>query len=305
MIGRELPRRQGHDWADEAAEPKRWRFIVDIERCEGCNNCFVACKDEHVGNQWPGYTASAALHGTSWIQVPRCERGRYPTVDITYKPTPCYHCDDAPCVPASGGAITRRRDGIVMIDPQKAKGRPDLVDTCPFGAISWNEEANAAQKCTLCAHLLDDGWTKSRCVQACGPGSLSMMYVDDFEMARIEREDELVNMDDAAPGKAVVYYKNYHRYGSSFIAGAVGLQVGEVVDCAADVTVELRRGSGDGELVASQQTDPFGEYRFDGLENESGQYTVVIADGSGRQQLPVVLGETTVLDLVMLGAERK
>ena len=35
------------------------------------------------------------------------------------------------------------------------------------GAIQWNEELKVAQKCTMCAHLLDDGWTEPRCVQAC------------------------------------------------------------------------------------------------------------------------------------------
>ena len=28
----------------------------------------------------------------------------------------------------------------MLIDPVKAKGRKDLVDTCPYGHIWWNEE---------------------------------------------------------------------------------------------------------------------------------------------------------------------
>jgi Fe-S-cluster-containing dehydrogenase component len=27
---------------------KKWNLIIDIEKCEDCNNCFLACKDEHV-----------------------------------------------------------------------------------------------------------------------------------------------------------------------------------------------------------------------------------------------------------------
>ena len=61
-------------------------------------------------------------------------------IDIAYVPTMCNHCDDAPCVAKGGGAVKKRDDGIVLIDPEKAKGRKDLVDACPYGHIWWNEE---------------------------------------------------------------------------------------------------------------------------------------------------------------------
>ena len=60
-------------------------------------------------------------------------------IDIAYVPTMCNHCDDAPCMKADkAGAISKRDDGIVIIDPVKAKGqqgagrrlplRPHLVE---------------------------------------------------------------------------------------------------------------------------------------------------------------------------------
>ncbi len=27
-------------------------FVIDVARCNGCYNCQIACKDEHVGNDW-------------------------------------------------------------------------------------------------------------------------------------------------------------------------------------------------------------------------------------------------------------
>ena len=36
---------------------KKWNLIVDVEKCENCYNCFIATKDEHVGNDFPGYAA--------------------------------------------------------------------------------------------------------------------------------------------------------------------------------------------------------------------------------------------------------
>ena len=38
----------------------KWNLIVDVGRCENCNNCVIADRDEHVGNDFPGYAAPAA-----------------------------------------------------------------------------------------------------------------------------------------------------------------------------------------------------------------------------------------------------
>ena len=130
---------------------KKWNLIIDVEKCEDCNNCFLACKDEHVGNDWPGYAASQPLHGHRWIDIMRKERGQYPLVDVAYRPTPCMHCDNAPCIKAAkDGAIYKRDDGIVIIDPEKSKGQKAVLDACPYDAIWWNEEKEIPQKCTFC-----------------------------------------------------------------------------------------------------------------------------------------------------------
>ena len=137
---------------------KKWSMIIDIEKCEDCNNCFLACKDEHVDNDWQGYSLSQPRHGHRWMNILRKERGQYPLMDVAYRPTPCMHCDDAPCVKvAEDGSVYKRDDGIVIIDPEKAAGRKDIIKSCPYGAVWWNEEKNIPQKCTMCAHLLDEG----------------------------------------------------------------------------------------------------------------------------------------------------
>ena len=40
---------------------KKWNLIIDVALCEGCHNCSLAAKDEHVGNDFPGYSASIML----------------------------------------------------------------------------------------------------------------------------------------------------------------------------------------------------------------------------------------------------
>ena len=83
---------------------KKWNLIVDVALCENCHNCTLAAKDEHVGNDFPGYAAPQPKRGHDWIRIERKVRGTAPMVDAAYLPTMCNHCDDAPCVKAGGGA---------------------------------------------------------------------------------------------------------------------------------------------------------------------------------------------------------
>ena len=127
---------------------KKWNMIIDVAECTNCNLCTLATMDEYVGNDWPGYSTPMPKHGHKWINILQKERGQVgqsPMIDIAYVPTMCNHCDDAPCVAKGGDAVTKRDDGIVLIDPDKAKGRKDLVDACPYGHIWWNEEHQVPQ----------------------------------------------------------------------------------------------------------------------------------------------------------------
>ena len=120
---------------------EKWNLIVDVGRCDNCRNCFLATKDEHIGNDFPGYAAAQPEKEHSWVDIHRTERGQYPIVEANFMPVMCNHCDDAPCMKvAKNGAITKRDDGIVIIDPDKSKGQKEIVDACPYGAVYWNKE---------------------------------------------------------------------------------------------------------------------------------------------------------------------
>ncbi len=50
-------------------------------------------------------------------------------------------CENATCIKmAQNNAVYRRADGIVMIDPVKAKGQKQVVTAFPYRVIEWNEE---------------------------------------------------------------------------------------------------------------------------------------------------------------------
>lgn len=253
---------------------KKWHMIIDVEKCEDCNNCLMACKDEHVDNEWPGYTQAQPRHGQRWMNVLRTERGQYPLIDVAYRPTPCMHCDDAPCIKASQGAITKRADGIVLIDQKKAKGQKNLSKSCPYGAIWWNEEQEVPQKCTFCAHLIDQGWKQPRCVQVCPTGALQVEYLEESELSQTVAKEGLEVLNPEYKAKPSVYYKNMYRFTKCFIAGSVALENKGVMDCAEGATIKLFQGK---DMIAESVSDNFGDFKFDGLAENSGIYNLEIS----------------------------
>lgn len=253
----------------------KWNLIIDVEKCENCNNCFLACKDEHVDNDWPGYAISQPRHGHRWMNIMHKERGQYPIIDVAYLPMPCMHCDVAPCIKAAkAGAVYKRDDGIVIIDPEKATGQEDIVKACPYNAIWWNEEKNVPQKCTFCAHLLDDGWKEPRCVQACPTGALRVVRTRDRNMQVHVASEGLQVLNPQYNTNPRVYYKNLYQFTRCFIGGSVAYEKEGITDCAEGARVALRKGS---EKISEVVTDNFGDFKFDNLEENSGKYSLEIS----------------------------
>ena len=124
----------------------KWNLIVDVGSCENCQNCVIAVRDEFTGADFPGYAAALPAKSEAPIRILRRARGSAPMVDVTYLPVLCNHCDDPPCRKAAPDAVTKRDDGLVIIDPVKARGRRDIVDACPYGAVVWNEEQQLPQR---------------------------------------------------------------------------------------------------------------------------------------------------------------
>ncbi|HIW77477.1 MULTISPECIES: 4Fe-4S dicluster domain-containing protein [Gordonibacter] len=238
-------------------------FLIDVAKCNGCHNCQIACKDEHCGTEWMPYAADQPMTGQFWCKVDEQVRGSVPVVRVTYTPLLCGHCDDAPCLAvAQDGAVYRRDDGLVVIDPAKAKGQRAIMDACPLGAVYWNDELNIPQKCTGCAHLLDDGWVEPRCVDACPTGALSFGEEEELDLAGAEPLEALVGLGSHA------WYKNVPK---RFVAGClVDFKTREVA-----IGAKVALVSAAGVEVASGETDDFGDFLFDQVD--AAVYTVRIA----------------------------
>jgi Fe-S-cluster-containing dehydrogenase component len=209
------------------------------------------------------------------------ERGKFPKVKVAYTAVPCMHCDNPTCVElAQDGAIYQRPDGIVIIDPVKALGKKELLSTCPYRVIYWNEEKQLPQKCTLCAHLLDQGWKEPRCVEVCPTGALVFGNLDDpnSEISKIIASGKTETLHPEYGLKDKVRYIGLPK---RFVAGAVVL--GDKDECAEGVKVSLE-GAGEKKTVL---TDNYGDFEFEGLTADKNYTVRVEAPGYRKQQFEV------------------
>ena len=248
---------------------KKYGMVMDVTRCNGCYNCFLSCRDEHCGNEHPPIAASQPYSGHFWMRVIERERGKYPKVKVAYTAVPCMQCEKPMCVEmSSDGAVYQRSDGIVVIDPEKAVGKKEIVNTCPYRVIYWNEEKALAQKCTFCAHLLDQGWKEPRCVEACPTGALVFGDLGDAnsEISKLiaSKEVEVLHPEYGLNPKV-----RYIGLPKRFIAGEVVLS-DKGDECAEGVKVAL---AGEG-VKKTVKTDNYGDFEFEGLEQ--GEYVVKV-----------------------------
>ena len=280
----------------------KWNLIVDVAKCTNCNLCTLANQDEHVDNEFEGYSAPMPRHHHRWIDIRGRERAEGPLMDVVYLPVMCQHCDDAPCIEAAvDGAVKKRDDGIVHIDPVKAKGQKAIADACPYGAVKWNEDLQLPQHWFFDAHLLDHGWAEPRCVTVCATGALKSIKVTDEEMAQIKEQEGLRELQPESATKPRVHYKNLDRFTHDFIGGTIIETVNGITDCVANAKIRVEGAAGS--VAREAVTDAYGEFKIDGLEPGSGGYKVVIeVDGQRRKQLDVELGKSVYLGRIDLAA---
>ena len=258
-------------------------FTIDVSICNGCYNCQIVCKDEHVANDWTPYAKPQPDTDQFWLKINEFIRGTEPKVKMHYVPVLCMHCDDSPCIPSCPveGAIYKREDGLVIIDPTKCTGCRNCLDSCPYGVIYFNEDLNMAQKCTGCAHLLDEGWEVPRCVDACPTEALK--FGEESEMRDLIDKAEVMNPESGT--KPRVYYLNIPK---KFVAGTVYNPKEEEVIIGASCTLS---NSENGEKLTTI-TDDFGDFWFEGLETDT--FTLNIEAGGNSKTIDSINTENAV-----------
>lgn len=131
-------------------------FLVDTSRCINCLACEVACREE---NGLP--------EGVKWREVIRLQNSVGNNIQLKFVSMACMHCADAPCMKVCPvNAISKRPDGIVLIDEKTCIGCKYCLWACPFGAPQLDVAKKVMTKCTMCVHRVDKGGIPA-CVETC------------------------------------------------------------------------------------------------------------------------------------------
>lgn len=272
----------------------KWNLIIDVAECHNCSNCVLSARDEFTGNSFAHYTAEHPRSGPAVIRLERQVRGHGHHTDVAYRPNLCQHCDDGPCLKAGAdGAVKKRADGIVLFDPEKSKGRRDLVDVCPYGAVIWNEEQQLPQTWFFDAHLLDEGWKEPRAVTVCPTRAMQAVKCSDETMRARAEAEGLRTLRPELRTEPRVHYRNLGRFDRCFIAGTVVARIRDGVECVQEAEVSLVR---DGQVIQTLRSTAFGDFRFDGLEAGSGPFLIRAQHPEwGSQSMKVDLQGTSVV----------
>lgn len=153
---------------------KRYAMVVDLRKCVGCQACTVGCSIE---NQAP----IGQFRTTVKQYEVTLDDGSTAFQDVKsfMLPRLCNHCDNPPCVAVCPVQATfQREDGIVMVDNSRCVACAYCVQACPYDARFINEETLTADKCTFCAHRLEDELLPA-CVETCVGGARVIGDIND------------------------------------------------------------------------------------------------------------------------------
>ena len=191
---------------------KPYAFYFDSSACSGCKACQVACKDHNgleVGRLWRRvYEISGGgwePRGPAWVT----------SAFAYYLSISCNHCEKPACLEACPArAITKRADGLVLIDPDLCLGCQYCAWACPYGAPQYDARTRTMTKCDFCASEIDAG-RPPVCVAACPMRALDFGEREELE-ARHGRAScyPLPDPDFTRPALVISPHKDAARSGA-------------------------------------------------------------------------------------------
>ena len=193
---------------------KQLAFYFNASICTDCKACQIACKDKNnlpLGIMW---RRVFQYEGGSWIQNGKT---LIPNNVFSYSvSTSCQHCANPACRDVCPtGAISKRADGIVLIDKDKCIGCRYCQWACPYGAPVFNEEIKVMTKCTFCQDNLAAGINPA-CVNACVMRALDFGELTDLraKYGSIAAIEPLPVADLTQPSLVITPHKNAQMSGT-------------------------------------------------------------------------------------------
>ncbi len=160
----------------------RWGMVIDLDRCNGCQACEVACRSE---NNIPvcGPQAARESRTISWMKVITEVHGHWPDLRTRFFPRPCMQCQRPPCTavcPVRATSIDE--EGIVGQIYPRCIGCRYCANACPYTVKCFNwkkpdypatalpmlnpevstRPVGVIEKCTFCHHRLQGAREQAR-----------------------------------------------------------------------------------------------------------------------------------------------
>ncbi len=278
---------------------KKWNLIVDVALCENCRNCTLAAKDEHAGNDFPGYAAPQPARGHDWIRhhaqgARKRAHGRcgVPAGDVQPLRRRAVREGGPRC---RAQARRRHRDHRSREEPRAPRSRrrlPVRRDRLERGAASFRRPGSSTRICSTRAGRSRAARRRARparCVRSSRTTRRLRAQV---------RAESLEVLRPELGTKPRVYYRNLHRFTKCFIGGTVVAEIDGVTECVAGATAVVRAAGGE---VARAVTDTFGDFKCDGFERDSGAYTIEVTHPRlGTASAVCTLGESVYLGTLRL-----
>lgn len=202
----------------------RYAMAIDIERCEGCHACAIACKSNN--NVPNGIQYHRVLtDGGDYMDT---ARGTYPN-DLyrRFIPMGCQHCAKPACVEVCPtGASVQRENGIVAVDKELCIGCETCVAACPYDARivlkgepkyivdfalgDWfapKHVADTVEKCNFCEGRLERGMVPA-CMELCPGRARFWGDIDDptSEIAKLVASRKVMRLKESEGTEPQVYY---------------------------------------------------------------------------------------------------